>query len=346
MSSLQSFRLVKRESSAVGTGGTTGSSRTEVGDSTDSSRRKAWKALSAKERTDRRKSTEESRIRRVKDSLPAGWTAKNTKHFLVVSHADAKYTDRLVEAVEACRNWLDANIGPLNDEYVMRGVIRVCADYDEYRLFHQGSGDAWDSDSREIVTYKDARMGSRSGYDNLFRGMLAEYIRDKDPLVSSYAPPWIRVGLAGAIAAATVEGKTLKLAPDEWDLQMLREHQKAGKAITARELMEAPIEKFYETQGASVLGACLVRHFLAKKKDFLLEYLKATSGVAEELTQSDKPSLKEAETEEEEEARVKERREAAKKRSAETIQKIHAKVCAWTDKDWQNLESAFAASMK
>jgi hypothetical protein len=346
LASLQSFRFVKRESSAVGTGGTTGSSRVEVGDSTDPDKRKAWKELSAKERTDRRKSTEESRMRRVKDSLPAGWTSRNTPHFLVVSHADQKYTDRVVEAAEACRNWLDKTLGPINDEYVMRGVIRICADFDEYRLFSMGSSDAWDSDSREIVTYKDARMGNRSGYDILFGGMLAEYIRDKDPLISRYAPLWVRVGLNGAIGAAAVEGKTLKLGPDEWEATLLREHQKSGAQSSARKLMEAPIDVFYQTPGSMVLAARLVRHFLSRKKDFVLDYLKAVSEVGEEASKSDTKASKEAETEVEEEARMKESREAAKKRSAEIVQKINAKACAWSDKEWQSLESAFAATLK
>jgi hypothetical protein len=43
---------------------------------------------------------------------------------------------------------------------------------------------------------------------------------------------------------------------------------------------------------------------------------------------------------------MKERREGAKRRSAEIIQKIHAKTCPWSDKEWKTLESAFAAWLK
>jgi hypothetical protein len=346
-SALQSFKFIKRDAATVGaTGGTTGSSRPEVGDSTKPEKRTAWKSLTAKERADRRKSTEESRFRKVKDTLPPGWTAQMTPYFLVVSHADQKFTDKVVENIAACRGWLDKTFGALNDEYVMRGVIRICANEDEARAYMKGSGDSWNPDSREIVAYKSSYGGTRLGFDRVYVGMLNQYLSDKDPLISMYSPMWINYGLDAAISAAVAEGKTLKLQPDEWEATMLREASKSAARPTARQLMEASMDKFFEGQGAMVYSARLVRYLHATKKDFLLNYLKAVVAAGEELNKLDKTDKKDATTEEEEEAQVKERREAAKKRAAELIQKVHAQACNWSEKEWQALETGFAASLK
>lgn len=347
LASLQSFKFIKRDTADVGTaGGSTGAARAEVGDSTDSRKRAEWKALSAKERAERRKSTEVSRFRRVKDSLPPGWTSQMTPNFLVVSHADQKFTDKVVENAGACRYWLDKNIGPINDEYVMRGVIRVCANWDEYRAFSQTSGDAWASDSREIVTYKGANMGTRSGFENLYVGMMVEYLRDKDPLVASYAPPWIRFGLTAAISGAVADGKTLKLGRDEWELMMFREALKSGAKPTARSLMESTSDDFGRSMNMVFYPGPLVRHFFNTKKDFIIAYLKASSAAAEEYVKIDRAGQKEATTEEEEEAQMKQSREAGKKHSGDMVKKVNAQMCNWSEKEWQNLEAAFAASLK
>ena len=39
---------------------------------------------------------------------------------------------------------------------------------------------------------------------------------------------------------------------------------------------------------------------------------------------------------------MKARKDDGKKRSAEIIQKVHEKACKWSDKEWQNLNAAFA----
>ena len=285
---LQSFKLIKRDASNVnvgGMGGTTGSGGVPGG--LGDTKREEWKALSAKERADRRKSDEESRFQRAREKVPQGWTVKNSKNFLVISHADQKTTDRMVEAAECCRTWLDKTLGGVSDEYAMRAVIRICADYDEYSAFQQGSGDAWDMNSREIVTYKDANMGTRrSGFNSVFAYQLAQYLRDKDPLIPGYAPYWIRFGLSDAVSGAITEGGTLKLGPDEWEADMLREAQKRGTKMTAKEIMESSPDKLFSSPGGTVFAGRLVRYLLATKKDFVVNYLKASIEVGAEIDKS------------------------------------------------------------
>jgi hypothetical protein len=345
LEALRSFKLIKRDSANVGSGGTTGSGRSNVTDSTGGKTRDDWKALTVKERIDRRKSIEDSRFQRAKEKLPPGWTVKNSKNFLVLTHSDQKTTDKIVEAAESCRNWLDKNLGGISDEYAMKAVIRICANYDEYNAYARGSDDTTFSGNREIVTFKDANMGSRrSGFDRVFRGLLMQYLDDKDDLIIGYAPPWAIYGLGEAVSAALPEGGTLKLGADQWEADIMREAQKAGTKTTAKQIMEAPIMKLFESPAGMVLAGRLVRHFLASKKDFMVNYLKASIEAAADLTKDQKVSFGEAKTEEEEEARLKERKDAGQKRFSEMVQKVHDKVCKWSDKEWQALDAAAAAA--
>jgi len=266
-------------------------------------------------------------------------------NFLVLTHTDAKTTDRIVDAAECCRNWLDKNLGGISDEYAMKAVIRVCANSEEYSAYARGSDDTAFNSNREIVTFKDANMGSRrSGFDRVFTALLMQYLSDKDGTMPWNAPPWISVGLRGAVSAAVPEGGTLKLGPDSWEAELMREAQKKGARMTARELMEGSAEKIYENPAGMVLAARLTRHFLGSKKDFVVAYLKASIEVATDLTKDDKKVSKEAQTEEEEEAQMKERKDSGKQRSSELVQKVHEKACKWTDKEWAALDSALAAA--
>jgi hypothetical protein len=93
--------------------------------------------------------------------------------------------------------------------------------------------------------------------------------------------------------------------------------------------------------------ARLTRYFLTSKKDFISGFLKAVIEVEEEFDKaSGKATRKVAKTEEEEEEQMKERRAEGKKRESEKTAKVLAKACPWSDKEWQALETAFAAAMK
>ena len=141
--------------------------------------------------------------------------------------------------------------------------------------------------------------------------MLWEYLYDKDPLIFSYAPSWVSWGLQEAVAAAIPEGGTLKLGPDEWEADAMREAAKKGTKMTARQVMEAPMEKLFEAPAGTTFAARLVRYFLASKKDFLVNYLKATIEVASEFDKTKAGKVEVAKTEEEEEAQLKARKVTA-----------------------------------
>jgi cytidylate kinase len=113
--------------------------------------------------------------------------------------------------------------------------------------------------------------------------------------------------------------------------------------MTAKQVMEASTMQLFESPTGMVLAGRLARYFLASKKDFIQNYLKASIEVAGEFDKTAGVRRGDAKTEEEEEAQMKASREDGKKRAAEVVQKVHEKVCKWSDKEWTSLDNAFAS---
>ena len=140
------------------TGGTTGaaSRRCEA--------RQEARGLEGAVRQGARRSPQEhrgTRFQRAKEKLPPGWTTKNSAHFLVLTHADAKTPTRSSTRPSAAATGSTRTSRPQRRIRV-RAVIRVLRRLRRStRRSHQGSDDAFDTNSREIVTYKDANMGGR-----------------------------------------------------------------------------------------------------------------------------------------------------------------------------------------
>ncbi|MHC5072438.1 MAG: hypothetical protein ACYTGO_18350, partial [Planctomycetota bacterium] len=172
MGPMRSFRFIARASNAT-SGEAVEATPTEWD-------RDEWKALSWDDRFKRRQSIEKQRAQKAIKSLPKGWTVKETKHFYVLSNAQKKYTDRIAAAAEACRTWLDKRLGKVTDEYVMKGVLRICKDYDQYAAYRTGSRDTFSAEDREVVTYEDRDEGSAGmSFGAMFYGLFNQYIYDK-----------------------------------------------------------------------------------------------------------------------------------------------------------------------
>ena len=140
--------------------------------STHKWRRKEWIKLPLKERHNKRKEIAEQRIQKAVDKLPQGWAVTHTKHFAILSHASKKYTKRVELSVESCREWLENRLGNVTEEFVGRGIVRICKSRSEYTTYRTGSGDAFSVDDREVVDYENKGAGtSGGGQGHLFYGL-------------------------------------------------------------------------------------------------------------------------------------------------------------------------------
>ena len=360
--SLKSFRFFDRE--IVGGEATTAVDR---GRARPSSRLwtknwKAWEKRPADERFRLRKEVEEARFEAIRARTPEGWKVTRSPSFLVVSHTDGRYTKLCVDAAEAFRKWLDDTFGDLSDEYVRHGVLRICADADEYRAFRfTGSRETLRysvSDDREAVTYRDSYNGT-SGADMGFflDDILQTYLYDKDPRLFRYTPAWLRWGLVRYARSAQIKGKRIVFKASDWEKQGVRQLVREDKLIDLRELMSLDDDEYLalirkERRAGYQLGS-LVRFLLGsgkrhpRLKGFFADYLTAVIEVGEQFDKKKALTTKTAETEEEEEEQARSVQAKLKERRKEVGRAINARtVDKWSDKDWKSLRKAYERSIK
>lgn len=357
LSALRSFKLIPRATNATSgptTGGSGGKSGELVADLWTKDREQ-WRKLSANERQLRRKQIEEQRMALMQKDLPEGWTVRRTKRYLVLSHGDSKFTDRLVDAAEAFRLWLEDQFDEVSDEYVMQGVIRICADYDEARAYAMGSGnwDSFNSDNREVISYQDKSEGnSGTGFGRLFVGLMDQYLYDKDALLYTDLPMWLHSGLYSCVATAKMKGRKLEFEPDDWENEAIREAERGEKFLPLKEIMSPKAEDREVPREFWAQAARWLRYIdgpgqkRSELKGFVLKYMQQTIKASEELEREGGHRVRnDAKTEEEEEKQAKDRANYWKKRRTAVLQKIE-KQLGWSDETWASLEKAFYQYMK
>ncbi|MCA9321141.1 MAG: hypothetical protein KDB53_10415 [Planctomycetes bacterium] len=359
-SALRSFRFIERRGQLVA--GTTespgGPKKLDDDDLAEMGDRDKWRELSAAERKKRRQAVEDRVITRFVDTAPDDWIVKKSKNCVVISHADEKYTQSVVEAADACRSFLDKHLSDLSDEYVTRSVIRLCRDYPEYRAYLDGGSGfsiAANTNVREVVLYKDLSGGKRSGLGWLFDRLTSDYLRDKDRLLAFGIPEWMSSGLSSTMSSAKPKGRSIELEPDTWENDAVRDLVRQGKTKSAKDLMTMTSKEFYgDYTDHSYLSTRLVRYILttgarrAPFKGFLLEYLAAVIEATEEVdaaTEAKAPAAaKTAQTEEEEEAQYKQARQNDGKRQKDILALIESKL-GWSSREWAAVEKAYASAL-
>ncbi len=359
LAALKSFKLIPR-TTVEATAAVTGENGADTMWVTDRSK---WKELPVEERQRRRKKIEEERMAKSQKDLLPGWTAKRTKHYLVLSHADAKYTKNIIDAVEAYRSWMEENFDVVSDEYVMHGIIRICADIDEASAYADTSSnsDSYNSDDREVVTWQDKSEGNAGiDWSRLFRGMFAQYIYDKDALLYNYLPTWMRTGLLGYVGGSRIKLGKLVNEPTDRENNYIREVERAGAFAALKELMGTKLEGEMRTTTDAERAAYwqwvaqtsrLVRYMYGpgaktpQLKDFVVKYMKGTIALAEGMDAERRQGRAAATTEEEEKANNDEDRNYWKRRHTEILEQL-TKDLGWDEATWTSIQKAFHEYLK
>ncbi|HEB52074.1 MAG TPA: hypothetical protein ENI87_02340, partial [bacterium] len=242
MKSLRSIRFDDSvvEASAPITGGGKGRKRT-------SSRlwtafRDEWRKRPRAERDEIRRGMEQRHHEAVRKATPEDWTISESKHFLVVSHASAKFTKQMTDGAELFYKWCEKEFGDLGDDYVRRPVLRLCKDFDEYKAYHFDSSNetGWSlvGADREIGTYYDNYNGS-SGRDVslLFGGIMQHFLQERDPFIVSYTPYWLTWALDDYVRECYVKGRKLDFRVGDATRDEARNLLRDGKLPKLQELL-------------------------------------------------------------------------------------------------------------
>jgi hypothetical protein len=327
--------------------------------------RSAWRKRPLAERIEVRRTTEQERIKAVRAITPADWKVSDSKNFLVLSHTDERFTERMTEGAELFRAWCEQEFGSLSDDYVRRGIVRLCRDFDEAKVYHfDNSGSTgWSllDDDHEVVTYRDGYHGT-SGQDvaYLFGDILQAFLQEKDSYVVAYTPTWLTWALDTYVSNALVKDKKLVFRVDEYARDGARDMLREGKLPKFREIVEMDEETFIKRlrgDGRIDYAATqALRYILGPGqkdkvfKDFLKRYFRAAAAAAEKHDADwvgDTTPRKEATTEEEEEKQAKERSSKGKDRRIQLQKEVNTLMFEKvTDKDWERLEREYEAFVK
>lgn len=309
------------------------------------------------ERKQWRQEAEKRTHEKAQKNLPEGWTAKQMGHFLVISHADERFTKAVVERAEAAWGWLDATFPFVGEkEYVRSPVLRICRDEPEYRSFYKGSDWSWNN--VEITTYDDKGGKTSWQMESVNREIKNLWFEDRDRDLYFAMPSWLSMGLDHLIGMASVKQGQLFFATDYWNQGELKQAVREGKLLSPREIMAMDSEHFWDDFLNSRQGAALVG-FLAtgpaskakQTKDVLSDYLKSLKAVTQQLKQEDEKAGKQKgekapTTEEEEDAYFKNQRQRFKGDQKRILDMTLERAFAgWSSDDWKKFEELYQKSI-
>jgi hypothetical protein len=324
--------------------------------------RAEWRKRPAKERDDIRRKIEADHHAAVRAKTPADWTVLETRRFLVVSHTEAGFTERMVQSAEAFFDWCENEFGSLSDDHVRRPVLRLCRDADEYHAYHFGSSGTtgWSlfGDDHEIGTYRDDYNGT-SGRDSqyLFDGILHHFLQEKDTHIVNYAPHWLTWALDDYVRGGVVKDRKLEFRVDDWTRDEARNLHRENKLPALRTILELDADAFASLQKtesrAGYATAQALRFVLGPGqrdkafKDFLRTYFKAVIAAADKRAPQWSQGASAAQTEEEEERLAKQDNDQMKARRKELQKEINAAAFGKvSDKQWEQLNRAFGDFVK
>jgi len=306
---------------------------------------------------EKRQAATKSTLSRITKELGREWKVKKGKNYIAVSHADAKYTQKLLQQADALRAWLDKNLGYIGSGFTGKVIITICADSDERMKYLQSRG--WFSDNPEIVTYKDRGGWSDWAMESLNRGILDRWLKDKNENLRWGSPAWVDNGLADFIETARVKGSRLEFAPDTWEAVQMKELRRAGKLLKAQDFFTLTSSEIWGSQDNWGQTQFFVKFLLvgaasrsAKYKNVFSDYMKALIFMLDEAAAAadEAPDEEEAgppKTEAEEDEAYRKRQNDWRGKEKEHLRNIMERAFGdWTVKDWAKLNSVYQQEMK
>ena len=311
----------------------------------------------AAERRKERDKAIKKELDHARANLPKGWRETKSKNFYCFTHADEKYTKRVLDQAEGMRSWVEKTFGTLGTGDSPPRIIRICENREEERAYHSGSrGFSWGG--ADVYTTNQEEIGSgldALGWMNSW--VLNNWIEDRDSEAFNSAPTWLRTGLQGFVSTGVLAKGRFDFRPDMYEIQEMRKSAKEGKLLTVKEIFAADWEVFDKVEGSWTQCRGFVRFLLdgpgaqdKRLKGRMFEVLKAGGDIRRERDEArrkkdgDAAPYKEAETEEEEEAQAKKRNEEWKTEEKEFLAEVTKRAFKdLTDADWAAIDRTWKA---
>ena len=361
-STLKSFRRIEREKALPGSA-TTGKKIIKVEDESK---------LTPEELKKLRSDRFEQLLRKELDALPDGWYEVRSKHYVALANADRKFTKRALKHAEAVRKYLDKTFAGIGSDYIPMGIIRVFASREEEQAFQGGTNWMWGPGVEQVLVTQTVGGTDRAWeFEYLSSRLTSQYLSFKNSFLSDNMPYWFREGLKQHMRFARSKGTSVKIKPDEYDRQYIKDIIKGGKAVPLKEMFQkGEAQNMTLYQAGSVCSYLLTKGNRGKTKGAIQNYLRNLVGAIEEAEveyKAKRDALKKeaearaaaaaaesgavVESEDEEgeeegdsaaEAEFEKMKEAMKERSKAVLEQAFEKTFgSLSDKDWERLNRAW-----
>lgn len=346
----RSFKVIPRDPTAQGGEEIDTGAKIEVGKKDETPEEKKKRRMEAQEKV----------FKKAIADLPKDWSSKRTTHFLVLNHGNPKFMEKVIAHAEAVRAWLDQRFGDIGEGYVQDGIVRICKDSNEESAYHKSSGDAYSSETREVVLSGGTDFSKDWEFSSLGQAILRQYFHDKNDMLYSSMPPWLEGGLSQYVGSAKLKGKALDFAPSQGELEGLRDGKRASQLLPVKDLLAMSSKELWEGEKWRALNAecaSVVRYLMGagarqpKTKTLIRDYI---ASLLEVLDEQDKEAEAErakgsggapkTEEEEEEEFRKK-RKDNWSAKEKDLLRKVFERSFeGWTDADWGGLQAQWEKS--
>ncbi|MEM8882620.1 MAG: hypothetical protein AAGD14_00955 [Planctomycetota bacterium] len=240
--------------------------------------------MTPEERRKARKDRFNRTLRKEVDALPKGWYEQRSKHYVALANADRKFTKRALAHAEAVRSYLDKTFGDIGDDYVPMGIMRVFATREEESAFAGGTRWTWGYGAEQVLVTQTVGGTDRNWeFEYLSARLTAQFLSFKNRHLSENMPYWFREGLKQHMRFARSKRGRVKIQPDEYDRQAMKDIIKEGKAIPLREMFEkGRAQDMTQYQVGSVCSFLLSKGDRGKTKKAVQRYLANLIEVIEE----------------------------------------------------------------
>jgi len=229
----------------------------------------ALQGMSMDARAEKRREHEAAVLAWLTARLPEGWKVETTPACHVVSPAGSRTRKLATRFSQATQQWLAGQfpeVGP--GEQGRRPILVLCPDWSGAAIYQRGlpPGEA-------LVIVSSESSSGAVGWETgrICRDVARLWFLDRDPDLYFGLPEWLRAGLLGMLKTASLDrrggldfhgvGKSSSFA-----LAGVRERMRSGRALSAREILEAPPEAFRRDPALDSEAAALLRFLMVPER--------------------------------------------------------------------------------
>ena len=207
---------------------------------------KEWATKDAPTRNGARKAWITAVVDAAMKDAGTAFKPSKSKHWSVLSAADAGFTKKAVAAAEAMRAWMTQKMPDLVKDAPQPAVLRIFGSMDHYNAYLTTVTETRDYDQkrRELHFVNDPDNGGSGGYGMLFRAVMWHALDDMDDGILPAMPRWFDNGIWEFLRSSQCDGKKIEFAASDVEKGRMAYYGQNNQEIPATwHLIQEAIQK-------------------------------------------------------------------------------------------------------